>query len=119
MVCRAVSVSLLQVEKFAFCGGPRIRVVVGVLEHRGESGVSFEVCASIVFIEVWFEPVGCRPIEVGGGISYFGRVLLVSGGIRGENERQSSHESCKISPSTIKILRFMDFRGLVARVILG
>src|SRR5258706_308922 len=81
--------------------------------------LSFKVCASIVFIEVWFEPVGCGPGEVGGGISYFGRVLLVSEGIRGENERQSSHESCEISPSTIEILGFMDFRGLVARVILG
>src|SRR5258706_14098811 len=116
MVCRAVSVSLLQVEKFAFRGGPRIRVVVGVLERHDESGISFEVYASTVFIEVWFEPVGCGPGEVGGGISYFGRILLVSGGVRGENERQSSHESCEISRRTVEILGFMDFRGLVVRV---
>src|SRR5258708_178117 len=119
MVGRVVSGFLLQGEKFAFRGGPRIRVIVGVLERRDESGVSFEVCASIVFIEVWFEPVGCRPGEVGGGISYFGRVLLVSGEIRGENERQSSHESYEISSSTVEILGFMDFGSLVARVILG
>ena len=55
---------MLQVEELAFHSGSCIRIIIGVLEYYDESRVSFEVCTSIVFIEVWFELVSYRLGEV-------------------------------------------------------